>query len=79
MSPNLNPSRMPCLTQVLTRQPTGARLVGLGGAHRPGRERFAQLREDRARRVAIGRRSGRDELVDFVFQHVFARSTRARL
>ena len=54
---------MPCFTQVLTRQPVGLDAIGLGGAHRAGRQRLAQLRERRARR-ARGRRDapGGDEL-----------------
>ena len=36
MSPNRKPSRMPCFTQALTRQPVGLRRIGLGGAHVAG-------------------------------------------
>src|SRR5262249_48448801 len=39
MSPNLKPSRMPCFTQVLTRQPSGA--AASGAAARPAPEESA--------------------------------------
>ena len=50
-SPKRKPSRMPCFTQTLTRQPVGDDGIGLGGAHAPGRQLRAQPRERLAGRV----------------------------
>ena len=67
MSPNRKPSRMPCFTQVLTRQPVGARRIGLGGAHRarPTAPRAAARTPSRAASRSARRARG-DQIVDLV-------------
>src|SRR5438874_288982 len=50
MSPNLNPSRMPCFTQVFTRQPIG--LEASGSAARTSPEESAARRRANAARAA---------------------------
>src|SRR5215208_7798352 len=48
MSPNLNPSRMPCLTQVLTRQPVGDEASGSAARTEPfSRAAFSSLKAAR--------------------------------
>ena len=61
MSPNLNPSRMPCLTQVLTRQPVGDDASGSADRTDAVFERGLQLVEGGARLRAIGAGAGRGE------------------
>ena len=73
------PSRMPCFTQVLTRQPVRRRRIRLGGAHLAGGQRGAQPRERLARRVRDRRRRRRRTSASIVCLPASRRHRAARL
>ena len=62
MSPNLKPSRMPCFTQVFTRQPNGLDASGSAARTAPDDSASRSRTKRLARHSAIGRRTGRDQI-----------------
>ena len=62
VSPKRNPSRMPCFTQVLTRQPVGDARIALGRRARRRRSSAARSSANAARAAALVRgRAGGEE------------------
>ena len=83
MSPKRKPSRMPCFTQALTRQPVGDDGIGLRRAHLAGRQLVAQAQERLARllprRAASLLEESGDARVDEIRSSDVAGSCSARL
>ena len=63
-SPKRKPSRMPCLTQALTRHPVGEDGSGSAARTAPGLESQPQFVEGRARRRLVGAGTRGDERFD---------------